>query len=89
MGLAEFNAAPVEKADSVGAAVVTGRPYAAVGDLVAAGRRAAAGMTAEAGLSRGERAGLATSGPRERLLEGNRADEERFGRVFLTGAGTP
>ncbi len=48
MRLAEFNAASVEKADSAGAAaVVTGRPYAAVGDLVAAGRRAAAGVTAE------------------------------------------
>ncbi|MBA8795488.1 2-oxo-4-hydroxy-4-carboxy-5-ureidoimidazoline decarboxylase [Friedmanniella endophytica] len=47
----------------------------------------AAGESAEAGLSRGEQAGLDTGGdvPR-RLREGNAAYERRFGRVFLIRA---
>ncbi|MBC3190625.1 2-oxo-4-hydroxy-4-carboxy-5-ureidoimidazoline decarboxylase [Pseudonocardia sp. C8] len=47
----------------------------------------ARGDSAEAGLSRGEQAGLDTSDSvQARLLEGNRAYEERFGRVFLIRA---
>lgn len=45
------------------------------------------GSTAEAGLSRSEQAGLALDGDVQvRLAEGNRAYEQRFGRVFLIRA---
>lgn len=47
----------------------------------------ARGSSTEAGLSRGEQAGLDTSDDiQRRLLEGNRAYEQRFGRVFLIRA---
>jgi 2-oxo-4-hydroxy-4-carboxy-5-ureidoimidazoline decarboxylase len=89
--------------------VVDGRPYASLGDLAAAARKAAdpltaeevegalahhprigeraAGSSAEATLSRSEQAGLQTSDDVLAQLEaGNRAYEERFGRVFLIRA---
>lgn len=47
----------------------------------------AAGESAEAGLSRGEQAGLGIDDDvQRRLAEGNRAYERRFGRVFLIRA---
>lgn len=45
------------------------------------------GNTAEATMSRGEQAGVSTAvGTQTALLEGNRAYEEKFGRVFLIRA---
>ena len=47
----------------------------------------ARGASAEAGLSRSEQAGLALDDDvQRRLAEGNRAYEQRFGRVFLIRA---
>lgn len=47
----------------------------------------ARGSSTEAGLSRTEQAGLETSDDiQRRLVEGNRAYEQRFGRVFLIRA---
>lgn len=47
----------------------------------------AGGGTREAGLSRSEQAGLALDDDvQQRLAEGNRAYEQRFGRVFLIRA---
>ena len=92
------------------AALVDGRPYASVGDLVAAGATAAsqftvdevdgalaqhprigerpAGSGAEASMSRAEQAGVDPSDAAvaAALVEGNRAYEQRFGRVFLIRA---
>ena len=92
------------------AALVDGRPYASVGDLVAAGATAAspftvdevdgalaqhprigerpAGPGAEASMSRAEQAGVDPSDAAvaAALVEGNRAYEQRFGRVFLIRA---
>ncbi|KRF08909.1 OHCU decarboxylase [Arthrobacter sp. Soil782] len=47
----------------------------------------ARGNTTEATMSRGEQAGVSTAGETQAaLLEGNRAYEEKFGRVFLIRA---
>lgn len=90
-------------------AIVQGRPYTDVSDVVRVGQTAAdpftydeleqalshhprigeraTGSSAEAGLSRGEQAGLQTSDDIERRLrDGNIAYEQKFGRVFLIRA---
>jgi 2-oxo-4-hydroxy-4-carboxy-5-ureidoimidazoline decarboxylase len=70
--------------------LLDGRPYASTDELLATARSAASPFTPaelEAALAHHPRIGLALDADVQRqLAEGNRAYEQRFGRVFLIRA---